>query len=303
MSRSKISDLTMLVNNVKYAVHQDGNNRSYDAVVENCNIIRRETYDNEIPSSLVGVGASGGQYQNYINCNFYMEVDGALADDYYCAVLWHNWNNQAKECVSVLDGCNIYGCHVARISELGSEQNDKIIIKNTIVDKPQYGIIYCLEMGYYRINGQVVTDPTLVPYSIQLDVVSSHVNYILCSKDRLDAYEHNINDSNSIELDIINGVSIGQPITPSHIFGIIGATIATDNNFVFTATSPNSKYYVKANKGAVGLGLCVAGTYTSGDDMYISNGKFTNIQNGSKVGVCLESVTIQNDELVRIQRT
>lgn len=303
MSNSKIANVTMLVNNVKYAIHQDGNGRSYYAVVENCDIIRRETYDNTPMSSLVGVGAIGGQHQKYVNCNFYMEIADAVVGDTYCAFLWHNWNNQVAQCSAVLDGCNIYGCNVAKITELGSEQNDKIIISNTIADKPQYGIVHNLEIGYYKINGQVVTDPTLIPYSIKIDVISSNVNYIVCSKDRVGAYENNINDSNTIELDRISGVLIGQPITPSHIFGIVGAAIATDKNFVFTATSPNSKYYIKANKGAVGLGLCVAGTYISGDDMYISNGKFTNIQNGSKVGICLESVTIQNDELIRIQRT
>lgn len=300
MSESTIENLTMIVNNVKYAIHQDGNSRKYNAVVENCKIIRQQSYSDGDYTSLVGIGSLGGQYQNYKDCEFYQRINNLPAiNELDYAFVWHNWNNQTEKSAINIDGCNFFGCNVANINELGSEQDDVVTIKNSKVDRPQFGVRYTATLGYYMKNGVVVQDIDQLPYCITVNIIDSDINFVVPQNDRVLGYKK-ISDAGSLELDKISSVLTGQPIKPNMI-GNGSSTIATGKDFVFAVTDSESGFVI-ANKGLVGLGLCVAGTYLKNDAVYISDGKFTKTQSGEQVAVCLEDMTLSADGLVKIQK-
>ncbi len=50
MSNSTIENLTMIVNQTKYVIHQDNARQTYNAIVKNCKLIRREDYNDSSSS-------------------------------------------------------------------------------------------------------------------------------------------------------------------------------------------------------------------------------------------------------------
>lgn len=309
ISNSTISNLTMKVNNCKYVIHQDSGPRWYKAVVKNCAIIRDEDYLTNTDSydqglqNLIGVGAAAGEYQEYYNCDFYFKTSNIPNNRNItpCCLYWHNWNNQGVPAGATLKDCNIYDCHIAYITDLGSDATDVINLENITVNNKKWGIFYSLTPGYYKKDGELVTDYTLIPYCIKVNIRNTNVNYVVADSNRLMFLDKIINPYTIEHVCVGSSVAIGQPISVNNFyFG--SSQIATSGSFVFALENKNANNICAVNKGLIGTGLCVAGNYVFGDDIYILNGKFTNTQNGEVVGKCIETKNLTTDGYIWIKK-
>lgn len=308
MSNSAVRYLTMVANQTKYVIHQDNQSNHYEAVCENCEIIKREDYSQSVGEydkgllNLIGVGANEGQYQIYRYCNFRLELKNSDNTIYFPAALfWHNWNNKTIPCGATLEKCNVFGTNIAALYELGSDTDDVINILDVKVDNPKFGILYTLTRGYYRVDGEVTNDPEKVPYCIRLNLAGTDANFVLLEEDRIKGIDK-VENASTICISEIDNALIGQPISITR-FGW-GKTSISDGNgdweFAMENSSDNDSGYIRINKGNVGMGLAVAGNYAIGDNIYISNGKFTKSQTGEVVGKCFKSANIESDGLIPI---
>lgn len=310
-SDSTVKNMTLISNQTKYVIHQDAAHNKYIAACENCNIIRKEDYNNPTQDdkriiNLVGVGSEGGQYQIYRNCNFRMQVKGVTDEVLFggFAVYWHNWNNQKYPCGLTIENCNIFGCNIAYLAELGSEQDDIVNIINTAVDNDMFGIRYYLEKGYYKKNGAVVENADDIPYNIQLILKNTKVNYLYLENERLKGIDKVINTETICSQEVDSAVLMGQPIDiVKGCWYKAGISIGdTKWGFAMENSSDTSDSIIYINKGLVGLGLAVSNSYNYGDAMYISNGKFTKEITGNQVGECMETKLLSNDGLLVIRK-
>lgn len=307
MSNSSVKNLTMKSTATKYVIHQDARSNNFKAYVENCNLIRDDDYtdasnqtdyDRQL-QNIVGVGSEAGQYQYYIDCNFISKLKNLPTNvetpaDNRCAILWHNWNNKSAACGAKMENCNVFGCHIADVSELGSNQNDLFEIINTKTDNKKFGVIYRLQLGYYKINGEVVTDPDLVPYCVKLNVVGDDPNFVLIAKNRTLDVKSNINSFTFSVVPVSASVLQGQPVTIPYFPG-------EANDFGFAVQNSDNGFVV-INTGNLGLGLCVADNYSFGDALYINNGYFTKTQSGNVVGYVRKAATLETNGLVEIYK-
>ena len=306
-SNSSIRNLTMKITNCKYVIHQDNFSNLYNAIVEDCVLIRDEDYTASYNTqkqyqNLVGIGAKGGQFQNYLNCQFLLKTKNLpeSTTERYCAMFFHNWNNQTSKCGVIMKDCNIFGCHIAEISELGSEQDDVVNIINVKTDNKKFGVFYSLTMGFYVKNGVVVTDPSLVPYCLRLNAVGE-INYVLIDENRNGNIEKVLN-ADSISLVMMgSNVLAGQPVKTNK-YGYNSHEIATDLPFGFAINAISSGNFGYVNSGQIGYGLALAAGYTIGDLIYINNGYFTKTQNGNPVGYAAETKTLSATGLLRISK-
>lgn len=196
--------------------------------------------------------------------------------------------------------CNIFGCHIAEISELGSEQDDVVNIINVKTDNKKFGVFYSLTMGFYVKNGVVVTDPSLVPYCLRLNAVGE-INYVLIDENRNGNIEKVLN-ADSISLVMMgSNVLAGQPVKTNK-YGYNSHEIATDLPFGFAINAISSGNFGYVNSGQIGYGLALAAGYTIGDLIYINNGYFTKTQNGNPVGYAAETKTLSATGLLRISK-
>lgn len=306
-SNSSIRNLTMKITNCKYVIHQDSVATFYNAIVEDCVLIRDEDYNASYNTqkqyqNLVGIGAKGGQFQNYLNCQFLLKTKNLpeATNERYCAMFFHNWNNQTSKCGAIMKDCNIFGCHIAEISELGSEQDDVVNIINVKTDNKKFGVFYSLTMGFYVKNGVVVTDPSLVPYCLRLNAVGE-INYVLIDENRNGNIEKVLN-ADSISLVLMdNNVLAGQPVKTNK-YGYNSHGIATDLPFGFAINDISAGNFGYVNSGQIGYGLSLAAGYTIGDLIYINNGYFTKTQNGNPVGYSAETKVLSATGLLRISK-
>ena len=97
----------------------------------------------------------------------------------------------------------------------------------------------------------------------------------------------------------------GQPIvgTNDNFNGNVGVGVASSAPFVVAMEDASSGDFCFCNKGDLFTGLCVAGTYAAGDDIYINNGKFTSTQSGDPVGKVAEEKTLSSDGLLLIMKS
>lgn len=302
VSNSHIKNMTLKCRNCKYVIHQDFGNAEYKSFVENCVIIREEDFTSNVSDydkslqNLIGVGASGGCYQNYINCIFILATVNVPSNYHYAnlsAFLWHNLDRENKPCGATLKDCNVFGCDIADIYDLGSEQNDIINILNVVADNPKWGI-------NYKVNTEIYGSSP-VPYCVRLNIHGNNPNYVLLSKDRLDDVSVIYNAFTNTIVQVNTDVLIGQPIAISDTqWG--GSSIASSKPFGVALQNKNNGEMCMLDKGNRFNGLAVSGTYSYGDSIYIKNDKFTNEQNGESIGISIEDITLSNDGLLQIQR-
>ena len=298
VSNSTISNLTMVINNCKYVIHQDGWQNAYNAIVENCIIKRIEDYTTNVDDydkslqHLIGIGASAEQFQYYKNCEFHLELSNVPFDANLDAValLWHNWQWQNKPCGLIAENCNMFGCGIVSIWELGSEQKDNIRLNNCHTDSVKNGI-------YYDISEISVTQN----YNITLHINGCNVPFVLLSKNRLEGSDYVANPITMTKVQVSSDCKIGQPVIVNY-YGWGKNGFAENNNFGFAMQNVLNGDLCYINKGSQGYGYAIADDYTFGDAIYINNGKFTKVANGMQVGVAIESITLQADGLLRIAK-
>ncbi len=158
---SQIRNLTLKVNDCKYAIHSDapgeynggGNNL---ILIDNGNIVR-----------LIGIGGWAGQKQSYKDCYFKNKPTTQ-------AIGWHNWNDQNAPASAEFINCKSDN-YLINLTELGSGQADVVRLVNcTQVSSANGGI------GFY-VEPQDSTAPTDVPYNIKLvfegkELPITHIN-------------------------------------------------------------------------------------------------------------------------------
>ncbi|GEM_PF-4162895 len=145
---SKIRNLTLQVNDCKYAIHSDApgeysNGGSNLILVDNGNIVR-----------LIGIGGWAGQKQSYKDCYFKNKPTTQ-------AVGWHNWNNQPAPATAELINCKSDNYFI-NLTELGSGQADVVRLVNCTQVSPANGGV-----GFY-VEPQDSTAPDDVAYNIKL---------------------------------------------------------------------------------------------------------------------------------------
>lgn len=158
---SKIRNLTLQVNDAKYAIHSDApgeysNGGENLILVDNGNILR-----------LLGIGGWANQKQVYKDCYFKNKSTTQ-------AVGWHNWNNQNAPSNAEFINCKS-DYFFLNITELGSNQADVVRLVNcTQVNNSVEGVTFYVEP-------QDSTPPLDVPYCLKLvmegkELPISHVN-------------------------------------------------------------------------------------------------------------------------------
>ena len=284
-SSSKVSNLTMIVNDCKYVIHQDEGAGAYTAIVDNC-VIKREESISSGYGNLVGCGARHNEYMVYKNCVFVNNVPGMKPGDFPSAVFWHNIAHNNNVCGLTIENCKMFGCNIAYINDLGSEKKDVINILYNETDGDIYGV---------KIVG---TEGKAYNQQIKID---GNPNWIILSDDIMDKYENVPCPYVFCKISVSESVLCGQPIAFSR--GIYEQSqITNDGNFVVAAEDIASGAIGVANKGKAVQGLALSGTYVKNQNIYINNGKFTNVANGNPVAISLENATLSTDGLLQIMK-
>jgi hypothetical protein len=140
-SNSKIKNLTLIGQTVKYVIHSDGGG-NYILTIENC-ILRREypTEDSKKYSAGFGVGLRANQHIVMKDC----VIDANLP------IYMHNWNKQSSSCSMTLEKCSLKGQDYAiHIGMLGSQQRDFFVIHDSTLIGSKASIDY---KNYRDIKG------------------------------------------------------------------------------------------------------------------------------------------------------
>jgi len=141
-SNTKIKNLTLIGQTVKYVIHSDGGS-AYLLTIENC-ILRRE-YPTEkakhYPAGF-GIGLRANQHIVIKDC----VIDAILP------IYMHNWNEQLSPCSMTLEKCSLKGQDYAiHIGMLGSQQRDFFVIHDSVLVGAKGGIDY---KNYRNIKGR-----------------------------------------------------------------------------------------------------------------------------------------------------
>ena len=255
---------------------------------------------------LVGVGAYPGQYQRYYDCDFIMNVKNIPTNakiENFAMFIWHNWNNMAGQeaCGATFENCNLFNCGVGKLSDLGSETKDIIHLHNIHVDSDKFGLYYTVTPGFYKVDGQVISDSSQIPYCIIADIQNCNFGFTILGKDREAGISKVLNPETISLIQVSENINFGQPITINK-YGYGKQQIASIEPFGFAMQDANANDMCYISTGTTGRGLSVADTYNYGDAIYINNGKFTKVSNGNQVGICIESAELSYDGLLLIRK-
>ena len=310
MNNVTVSNMTMIVNQTKYVIHQDSEGQAYRAVCKNCRLIREEDYAQSVGEydqgllNLVGVGAVQAQYQIYEDCVFEMRVKNLPnTQQQHCALLWHNWNNKTLPAGASLIRCKVFNTNLLNANDLGSNQHDVIDLIDCEVDNPNGGVYYTLTPGYYIPAGESspTSDPTKIPYNIFLNIQNTPLNFAILGVGREKAM---LNIQNAYTMGVLEapaGIAIGQPLAKSDI-GFSPAQLATDKGFVVAMEATTDAAPIFVDQGDIVKGLAIAGNYAIGDAIYINGGKFTKLANGNAVATCYSASNLTSDGMITIKK-
>ena len=133
VSNTKIQNLTLIGQTVKYVIHSDSG-ADYILIIENC-ILRRE-YPTEKAkgyNAAFGIGLRGNQHIVMKDC----VIDALLP------IYMHNWNEQKSACSMTLEKCALKGHDFALgIYLLGSKQRDFFVIHDSTLNGAKGSINY-----------------------------------------------------------------------------------------------------------------------------------------------------------------
>ena len=163
-----MENLTIEANNCKYCVHLDASGKR-KGIFKNCRFVAKQTMNYPL-----GFGVWGNQEFQFDGCEIIQSPDG----NNYCMYI-HNWNNQKAISKVVFDRC-LFNKSYVTIGELGSEYSCLLDFKNCVSEFSEPTINIYVEMldgkTYWRDeNGNAVTDPLLVPYSIKINYVGTNL--------------------------------------------------------------------------------------------------------------------------------
>lgn len=149
-------NLTIKAHNVKYCIHADANVGAYRLLVENCHLWHDTFYP-------MGMGCYADQHVELRNCVF--EYAGSSPESYDTGVFFHNWHEQSAACSLVMDGCQSRNCGIVTLSELGSEQMDRVRVIDCTTNCVDRGIVHVVVKNYWDGGSHTESE---IPYSLQL---------------------------------------------------------------------------------------------------------------------------------------
>lgn len=270
MSNSTIKGVKMIVNNVKYAIHQDNGSAKYTAIVRNCTFVTNDG----IP--LVGIGALGDQNQKFIDCDFIHSIGeptGATTME-RVGIFKHNWNNQASPTSMLIENCRFHSSHIVSLYDLGSTQEDSVVVRNCQVDD-SYGVFYGITKGYYKVNGAVSDD---VPYNIHLRIENTDCP-IIVDPDRASLAASRIH------------VKGNKFISYHHNATTFGVAVSTLKTGALTTPNTGEEYGVCIGNGYITMGnvamvYCPGGA-SAGDKLYMNDDGTFSKTSGILAGECV----------------
>lgn len=298
MRNCTISNMTFIVTQTKYVIHQDNEEQPFNAVTKNCRLIRSEDYNQTNTAAdkallnIIGIGARPGQFMTYDSCFMELRVKNLPVSEFqHCALFFHNWNNKSAKCGATMVNCKVYNTNYAHVYELGSNQPDFVKIYDCSSDNATSGILYNYTPGYYIPSGEssATSDPAKIPYNIEVEIKNTDIKSLVLMPGRESAVKTAMNCT-SIALALLT-IDVVQ-----------GQAIALDEGIAIALSAGNAGDYIYVNKGKVVRALCVAGSYSDGDKLYIMDGKFTKAVSGDVAGVCLQTITIATDGQIIILR-
>lgn len=292
-----VKDVTIIGNDVKYAIHQDNTKNRYRSRFVNCHIIHEELTSQDY-YNVVGIGASAYQHQSYEDCIIELRTPFYPLDA--VGFYWHNWGNETSPASLNAINCHIINANIAHVSELVSTQKDVVKLDGCTTNLPTGGIIYSLTQGQYEPIPPSVAD---YPYNIILQIHNTIVNYFEL-RDRSDAgfMALALNEYHFEIKNISGGGEIKKGQAIKYNYGTGEVSIASGNDFEYVAwtniQSGGTGYGVPRNKGC--QVLAVAGTYTEGTYLKVNAfGVFEATINASEmVGVCYDSKTLAAEGLI-----
>ncbi len=231
-------------------------------------------------------------HQEYVTVDAFASLPAeGSADTIYRVSNWDGANGAQKAGATFKD-CNCFGVkYIARVSNLKSAgEDDEVIFDNVVADTIKGNSIILDANDYYdehAVDRMCINVPIVNCYKLDSTVLW-YGNNIL--KQCLNAYSFTKRYSTSALLK-------GQPVDIDN-----GVSIATAAPFAVVAEGVPANEFVYVLTGHTFMGLCVSGTYDIGDEVYISNGKFTKTQNGSAVGKVVETKTLSADGEVMIRK-
>ena len=158
ISNSEIRNLTLAVNDSKYAIHSDAP-ANYEGGGRNLILI-----DNGNLTRLLGIGGWSNQKQVYKDCYFKNSIN-------IQAIGWHNWGNQTAPAMGEFINCKSDYFFI-NITELGSGQSDVVRLVNCTQT-------YTSEVGVGMfVEPQHGENPIAVPYCVKLVFEGKEMNVI-----------------------------------------------------------------------------------------------------------------------------
>lgn len=279
MSNSSVKNITLKTvgGQCKYICHQDGGSNKFTAIFDHCNFV------NGSGTNILGVGAKGGQYMKYIDCQFIENNRNRLVDREHSFNL-HNTNNQTESCGLRFENCNFTHTGWIHVLELGSGHTDYFEFIDCVCNN---------ERTFIRFTA--TSEET--SYGIILRVIGGNMGGIAPDGERP-------NTKLSIQsrfIDLIYNpatIPFGTPLYNN-------APAANANNgYVFKLSDVDDVYNMKTiSTYDVGFGLAEAGNYAYGDNLYINNGKFTKTVNGNVAGTVKQAIELSEEGYVMIQKT
>ena len=176
LKNARISNLTSVINDVKYSNHSDGNG-IFDYAFENVAFIRLDDKIDGAGSNvknyylfIAGIGAHGNQKHRYIACTFDYAVQSSVGNS--AGIYFHNWNQEDAACLLQIDKCYCQSSNLAWIDDLGSGQKDVVQITESVGDV------------VFSSNGSYLSVPNInVPYSFDVSA-QNHDGWYFPTSDR-----------------------------------------------------------------------------------------------------------------------
>lgn len=165
-----IENCTVEATQCKYCMHIDATGKRE---VTASHVI----FDLKSGNNVVGIGIWASQKLNFSECYFKNETENTY--DVYL----HDWNNQTDISSAVFRNC-LFSKSYINLGELGADVSVNVDITNcqSLAEAPTiYYHVQSTDGHSYWIDpstGQPVTDLTLVPYSIKVNIIGTYVDSI-----------------------------------------------------------------------------------------------------------------------------
>lgn len=274
MSNSTVSNLTLktIGGTVKYICHQDSRKNNFTARFEHC------VFVNGAGSAMVGIGAHGGQFFVYDDCQF---IEHCHENRNVFSFNLHNWDNATEPCGVKFNRCFFKHTGWFHVLDLGSNQKDDFFFIDCVADDPAFVFV------------KYVGESLSTPYSILCCVDGGNIVGIVPDNTRRDA-GLNVQSENIALVPNASNAVFGNAVD------LQGNIVQNANGYFAFALSGISSLYINTFK--VGFGLCEAGSYAQGDIVYVNNGVFSKTENGKAAGRVKVANTLDTYGYIMIEK-